>query len=69
MSAFDTLARIAADPASPLEPERTPVREAVHRIEARTGLDLAGPVTGLRPDLRKAVLGLARQLLKLNRKD
>ena len=68
MTAFDTLARIAADPAGQLTPERTPVREAVHRIEQRTGRKLAGPVTALPPDLRTAVKLLARQLLAMRSK-
>lgn len=63
MTAFDTMASIASDPAAPLAPERTPVREAVHRIEARTGRKLTGPVCALPRDLRRAVLLLARQLI------
>ena len=68
MTAFDTLSRIAANPAAQLAPERTPVREAVHRIEQRTGRKLTGPVTALPSDLRTAVKLLARQLLAMRSK-
>ena len=68
MTAFDTIARIAADPAAQLAHERTPVREAVHRIEQRTGRNLTGPVTAIPSDLRTAVKLLAHQLLAMRSK-
>ena len=59
---------IEAHPAAQLAHERTPVREAVHRIEQRTGRKLTGPVTSLPADLRAAVKLLARQLLAMRSK-